>query len=128
MTTVPEPALQINIVVTLQNGGVLYTYRDPDGTPFNLSPTCDLLYLKQRTVCLFALDQAASFAGWTIRELLPNKTKTIPSNIGPYGLSLGTLFDNAAGSDYRYYIVYYNTVTKQSYQFDPQEANIPPAD
>lgn len=126
MTTVPEPALQINIVVTLRDDGVLYTYTDPDGQSFPLHPTCELLHLKQRTVCLFVLDAAASSAGWTIRELRANKTPVIPSDIGPYGLSLGTLFENTAGSDYRYYIVYYNTVTKKHHQFDPQEANIPP--
>lgn len=126
MTTVPAPALQINIVVTIRDGGVLYTYTDPDGHPFILQPTCELLYLKQRTVCLFALDAASSTAGWTIRELQANKTPLIPSANGPYGLSLGTLFENTAGSDYRFFIVYYNTVTKHTLQFDPQEANIPP--
>lgn len=126
MTTVPDPALQINIVVTLRDDGVLYTYTDPEGHPFILHPTCELLHLKQRTVCLFALDAAASSAGWTIRELKANKTPLIPSTTGPYGLSLGTLFENTTGSDYRYFIVYHNSVTKQTLQFDPQEANIPP--
>lgn len=126
MTTVPAPALQINIVITIQDGGVFYTYHDPAGVPFNLVTKCDLLHLQQRTVCLFALDQAASLAGWTIRELQANKTPLIPSANGPYGLSLGTLFENTPGSDYRFFIVYHNPVEDKTLRVDPQEANIPP--
>ncbi|HEX8406437.1 MAG TPA: hypothetical protein VF670_17570 [Duganella sp.] len=118
---------QVNITVTLIDEGVaLYTYFDPITGELNiLVPQC-VLKLDNQTVCLFALDAGSCKAGWSITQILPNMTVPIPYEMGPYGLSVGTMFDNAPATGYQFFIVYYNKVTNATYFIDPQEANVPP--
>lgn len=102
-----------------------YTYTDPDTQEeFRNAKSCNL-QLDHRTCVLFALDAESSKKGWTITQLLPNKTNEIDYELGPYNLSLGTLFKNSPNTDYKFFIVYYNFMTQETRFIDPQELNIP---
>ena len=118
--------LQITVIVTLGDpASATYTYTDPNTN--NLvrnSPTFDM-QLSHRTCCLFVLDATSSKNGWTITQILPNRTNEIDYEMGPYNLSVGTLFKNSPNTDYRFFILYYNFMTQETRFCDPQEVNIP---
>lgn len=123
MTT---PLEQINISLRIiDSDTVEYTYIDPVTNLQVISTTCDLL-LKQPSCCLFLLDADTSKAGWTITSILPNGTDPIGYHLGPLNLSVVTHCAERKPAPYRFYIVYFNTVSNLSYFIDPQELNAPP--
>jgi hypothetical protein len=124
---IPQRSITISINGTDNNASVTYTYWSPVyGTNYVNSPSCDLS-CNQPTFCLYLLDFTTSQNGWTIVKSSPHQDSgSLNQVIGPNNLSLQTFNSYTALDTYRFYIHYYNMVTKARICFDPQEGNIPP--
>ena len=122
-----KPLQQINVSLRIiDSDTVEYTYIDPITNERVTTEDCKL-ELPQPACCLFLLDAETSSEGWTITSIMPNGTAPINFDIGPFGLSVATHCQTGSTSVYRFYIVYYNTLTHLTYFIDPQEQNTPPA-
>jgi len=130
ITATPQRTVTISLNGRMaEDTQVSYSYWSPrDGVSRSGMPTCDL-YMACKTNTLFVLDYASTMNGWTITGIEPNPAgaPVLESIAGPANLSIMTLFpDDAPGESYKFYIVYYNTVTQLQVRFDPQEQNRPP--
>ncbi|WP_332852288.1 hypothetical protein [Duganella sp. S19_KUP01_CR8] len=121
-----EPIQQIYIIVHIDNPTtVTYSYVDPNTNKYVTTNVCDLMLFKP-SCCMFVLDAASTSNGWTITQILPNRSESIDYQLGPRGLSALTLGNVEKFGIYRYFIVYFNTLSNATYFIDPQEVNIPP--
>jgi len=133
MPAFENPVVQRHVIVSIlgidNNADATYTYTAPiTGEVFIRSEECRL-QINRPTVCLFLLDADASANGWTISHISgkPDGVKPLPSEKGPYGLSLATYNDHSNHTEtFNYYIHFFNTVTEARFKEDPQEQNIPP--
>jgi hypothetical protein len=128
---IPQRIVNVSILGKKADGAqALYSYWSPnEGYTRTAMPNCEL-YQKRATNTLFVLDYASTLNGWTIvgTESNPPDAPSLETISGPANMSIMTMFPALSKpSDFKFYIVYFNTLTGENIRFDPQEKNVPEA-